>query len=75
MAGLYCHKQRKQNIKPAECASCAYVNRCIYHKLNLPACDKKATKQQACIVDADDLEYNERFNKSGAFLFGLTLFG
>lgn len=75
MADLYCHKQREQNIKPGGCAACAYVNGCIYHKLNLPTPDRKAPKQQPYLIDADDLEYNERFSENGVFHFRLTLFG
>jgi hypothetical protein len=75
MAHLYCIRQREENLRPGGCAACDDVNGCIYHKLNLPTPDRKAPKQQPYLIDADDLEYNERFNENGIFHFRLTLVG
>lgn len=69
MADPYCYKQREQNIKPADCASCAYVSGCIYHKLNLPTHDRKSPEQQPYLIDAFNLKHNERFSENGVFHF------
>lgn len=68
-AGMYCHKQREQNMKPGGCAVCAYVSGCNYHKLNLPTHDRKSPEQQPYLIDAFNLKHNERFSENGVFHF------